>query len=290
MTIAIENTLMLGDQPLAYKSWNNTSCARNHGAQETIVALHGWLDNAASFDLLAPMLAQKHRVIAVDLAGHGLSYHRSRDSGYNIWQDLRDIDALVESLGLEHFILMGHSRGAIISSIYAATLPQQVKSCILLDGFLPEPVAPGNAPNQLAQALTDNKVLTSKQSRRYSSRREALGARMRGPLALSEEAATLVANRSLTVKDGTYFWRSDMRLKGASEVKFSSEQCRAFAEAIRCPTLLLKAKERGVEVDSQLLAAVPNLEFRELPGGHHFHLEATSHQAVAAEILKFIAA
>jgi pimeloyl-ACP methyl ester carboxylesterase len=281
---------MLEGQPLAYKSWGSTSCARNNSTQETIVALHGWLDNAASFDLLAPLLAEEHRVIAVDLAGHGLSYHRSRDSGYNIWQDLRDIDALVEFLGLEHFILMGHSRGAIISSLYAATLPQQVKSCILLDGFLPEPVVPENAPRQMAQALADSRVLTSKHSRRYPSRREALGARMRGSLALSEDAATLIANRGLTAKDGTYFWRSDMRLKGASEVKFSSEHCKAFAESIRCPALLLKAKDRGVEVDSQLLAAVPNLEFRELPGGHHFHLEANSHQAVAAEILKFIAA
>ena len=52
-----------------------------------IIALHGWLDNALSFSVLAPHLAQ-FRLVALDLSGQGHSDHRSADATYHIWDDV----------------------------------------------------------------------------------------------------------------------------------------------------------------------------------------------------------
>ena len=49
-----------------------------------ILALHGWLDNALSFSVIAPFLSE-YRLIALDVSGQGLSYHRSPDATYHIW-------------------------------------------------------------------------------------------------------------------------------------------------------------------------------------------------------------
>ena len=53
---------------LAAREWGPEGGAR-------VIALHGWLDNAASFDRLAPLLPELH-LVALDLAGHGRSQHR----------------------------------------------------------------------------------------------------------------------------------------------------------------------------------------------------------------------
>ncbi len=53
-----------------------------------ILALHGWLDNALSFSVLAPFLSE-YRLIALDLSGQGLSDHRSLDATYHIGMTYR---------------------------------------------------------------------------------------------------------------------------------------------------------------------------------------------------------
>ena len=67
-----------------------------------VIALHGWLDNAGTFDLLAPRLEGTH-LIALDCAGHGLSGHRSPDATYNVWQDVPEVFAVADLMGWERF-------------------------------------------------------------------------------------------------------------------------------------------------------------------------------------------
>ena len=83
-----------------------------------IIALHGWLDNAASFDNLMPHLDNIH-LIAMDMAGHWLSDHRSADSSYEPWIDVGEVISLADQMLWEDFTLLGHSRGAIISGLVA---------------------------------------------------------------------------------------------------------------------------------------------------------------------------
>ena len=63
-----ETVFHLKGQKIAAKVWGNE-------AGIPTLALHGWLDNAASFEPIAPLLEQCH-LVAVDLPGHGLSDHK----------------------------------------------------------------------------------------------------------------------------------------------------------------------------------------------------------------------
>ena len=74
---------------LAGLSWGDTR-------RPTVLALHGWLDNAASFSVLAPLRVQ-HHVISIDLTGHGRSACQSADAGYQIWDDLPELLGVLDA-------------------------------------------------------------------------------------------------------------------------------------------------------------------------------------------------
>ena len=118
----------------------------------TILTLHGWLDNALSFAKMAPHLAP-HRVISIDLSGHGLSSWRSADATYNLWDDLPQLVEILDQLNLERVVLMGHSRGAAIAVLLAGVLSERVQALIMIDGLLATFVDQRNALQQLKNFL-----------------------------------------------------------------------------------------------------------------------------------------
>ena len=78
--IAGERIFNVNSYQLAAREWQPEAGIK-------VIACHGWLDNAASFDFLAPLLSACH-VVALDMPGHGLSDHKSAQANYNIWDDL----------------------------------------------------------------------------------------------------------------------------------------------------------------------------------------------------------
>ncbi len=102
------------------------------GSGKQILCVHGLTANCRCWDLIASALAPRHRMIAMDLRGRGLSDRPS--SGYSVEDHCGDILSLMEDMGLERTVLMGHSLGAFISLVFAARYPERVDRLILLDG------------------------------------------------------------------------------------------------------------------------------------------------------------
>lgn len=252
-----------------------------------VLALHGWLDNAASFGVLAPLLTQCH-VVAVDLTGHGGSAHRSADAGYQIWDDLPELLGVLDALGWERFSLVGHSRGAIISSLLASVVPERVQRLVLLDGVAPPPVGEGEFPRQLRKFLDEKRHWQQRQNRVYPSVEAALASRA-GKSPPPAQARPLV-ERNLRPCDGGYTWTTDLRLRGASAVKLTSGQIEAVLGALSMPTLLLLAAQgfaRHPELAALARQHIGQLVIAEVAGGHHFHMESGA-AMVAAQISRFL--
>lgn len=260
-----------------------------HPGEQPLLALHGWLDNAASFTRLAPLLAGYH-VVALDLTGHGRSARRSADASYHIWDDLPEILGVLDHLGWEAFDLVGHSRGAIISTLLASVFPERVRHLVLLDAVAPDAVAEERFPEQLRTALLDKKRLLDKPNRTFPSFEQAVASRAtRG---LSEAAARLLAERNLKESTAGSEWMTDPRLRGASAVKMTQGQIQAVLKALRMPTLLMLAEETPAqyrEVADWTLPFIEKLTVLEVKGGHHFHME-TSAEDIALRIQKFLSA
>jgi len=254
-----------------------------------VIALHGWLDNANSFDRLLPHLENLH-VIALDSAGHGRSSFRSADSGYDIWQDIGDVIAVADQMGWETFRLLGHSRGAVIATLVAGTIPQRVSHCLLIDGFPPIPDKPKSAAQQMARALYENRRFGAAAPTQFASFEQAVQARVNGFVPLQLAAATTLAERGVFEEGGSFYWRNDQRLKAASMIKFTADQYQDFLTAITCRMMLIRAEDSTLSnrhMQDNLTQWLPQLLIEPMQGSHHLHLEDTA-QTVAAKVQSFL--
>ena len=254
-----------------------------------IVALHGWLDNALSFSVLAPFLSE-YRLIALDLSGQGLSDHRSSDATYHIWDDVPQLLTVVATLGLDQLAVLGHSRGAAIAVLLATALEDRCSQLVLLDGMLPHTTPDESAVEQFLQSQRDHRGLSKHQPRLFDDVEGFVNARVR--LGFSEGSARLLAPRALRETEDGWALVHDPRLNHASAVKLSPGMCSAFYSAVTKPTLALVAEEGlrlrgGLEASLAAVSEIANCRVVTVPGSHHTHMEEGAQQ-IAEQIATFI--
>lgn len=102
------------------------------GKGSPVLCIHGLTANSRFWDCLASALSPRHKIIAMDLRGRGLSDKPPK--GYSIDHHCKDVLALMDDLDLKRPVLMGHSLGAFISLVFAAQHPERVDRLILVDG------------------------------------------------------------------------------------------------------------------------------------------------------------
>jgi pimeloyl-ACP methyl ester carboxylesterase len=269
-----------------------TLAAQMWGApgERPVLALHGWLDNASSFDLLAPRLPGCE-IVALDLAGHGLSGSRSADAAYNIWQDVGELVDVLDQLAWPRCNLLGHSRGGAIALLFAAAFPERVDKLVLLEGGAPLLGEAADAPANLARSILDSRSLRGKGGRVFADRQKAIAERAQGFTKISLAAAEILARRSLRAVPGGFQWHADQRLKGASELRLTPDHLRAFVRRVQAPVLLLLADDGPfgrTPIYQEMIGLFANVEVVRLPGGHHLHLEGGETE-IGERILRFVA-
>ncbi|XP_037702276.1 serine hydrolase-like protein 2 isoform X1 [Choloepus didactylus] len=98
-----------------------------------VLCLHGWLDNANSFNRLIPLLPQDFYYVAMDFGGHGLSSHLSPGFPYYSQDFVCQIRRVAAALKWNRFSLMGHSFGGTVGGMFSCIFPEMVDKLILLD-------------------------------------------------------------------------------------------------------------------------------------------------------------
>jgi pimeloyl-ACP methyl ester carboxylesterase len=263
--------------------------ARDWGPDDgpPVLALHGWLDNSASFDRLAPRLGHL-RLVAVDLPGHGRSDRLPAGCGNHFVDWVAVVLATADALGWQRFSLLGHSMGAGISTLVPAGAPGRVVRAVLLEGMGPLAETAERAPQSLAEALAQEGRLAGQQGRVFPSLESAIEARRRDS-DLDPASARLLVERGTEAVEGGVRFTHDPRLRTRSRVRFTEEQVVAFLRAIDCPVLAVRAS-RGWPFPPDVIAArsavVPDLRVVAVEGGHHVHL--THPERVAGPLGEFL--
>ncbi|MEM9100910.1 MAG: alpha/beta hydrolase [Pseudomonadota bacterium] len=259
----------VGDLNLAGLYWKSES-----GNKTPIIALHGWLDNAASFLSVAPLL-KPHSVLALDQMGHGLSCHYQPGAAYHFIDGVTHIIVLLRQLGFEKVILLGHSMGGGISTLIAAAAPDLVEAVISVDVFGPLVSEPSNALEDLRMSVEQFVASQNKKSPFYDSVDSALA--LRNKIGNNQdETLRDIVERGLEKTPQGYVWRTDPRLRVHSAIRLTEKQVQTQLKGVQCPVLYIEADNGFKHAKQHYLkrkACLEKVEKFEVEGGHHVHIE-----------------
>lgn len=266
---------------------------RNDGRGPRVLALHGWLDNAASFLPMAPYL-RDFDLVALDLPGHGRSAHLAPGAEYSFSVAIGAVLDAADALGWDRFHLLGHSMGAGIASMVAAACPERIERLAVIEmlGALAE--VPEHTASRMREAVAAQRLVAGKRLRVFPDIDTAVRARLHAGRVpgsgLDEALLRLLVERGVTPVAGGYAWSSDQRLTLPSLSRLTEAQIDDMLAAIGCPTLAVFAEPaQPYFPDAQRRRRVellPHGRLLAMSGGHHLHMQQP--ETVAAAVREFL--
>ncbi len=259
--------------------WGEADCP-------AVLALHGWLDNAASF---IPIASHLHglRLIALDMPGHGKSQHRNGVNAYHFIDYAADIILAADALRLKRFSLLGHSLGAAVSGVIAAILPQRVDRLAMIEGLAPLTATADKFMDQLRSHVEKTTASAATPSV-YSNLDDAARVRQKaGPMSLS--SARLIVERNLVHSNGGFRWRTDRCLRQPSPIYLTEDQVIHYLRNIKSAAMLIRSSNGIIKSWERMQGReqyLENLTVIDIDGEHHCHMDQPGD--VAQHVLPFL--
>ena len=231
-----------------YLEWGDPS-------KPLILMLHGFAQQAHSWDFVALAFADRFRIIALDQRGHGDSDWAS-DGDYTPETQQIDIAAIVQELSLDEFVLMGLSMGGRNSFTYAANNPEKVKALIIVDAG-PENVRAGT--QNIRRFVEQDDELDSIDAFvdrvvSYNPRRDPI--QIRGS----------IVNNLRELPNGKWTWKYDKILRspgrmGRAQDPDMTKRLWGYVESLNCPTLVVRGDRSDIiatDTADEMQKRIPN--------------------------------
>ena len=270
----------LGKMRFHYLDWGNKHLP-------TIVFLHGGALNAHTWDLVCLALRDDYHCVALDQRGHGdTDWAPVDDSGgadYSMGAQLGDTKGFVDHLGLDHFILVGMSLGAINSLAFAIAHPERLANLVIIDAG-PEMRRPGSSRirdfvNGVAETVTIEGII--EKALQFNPRRDPKILRRSLMHALRQQP------------DGSWKWKYDRRRFQVLDQDKHRAERNALADGlarITCPTLIVRGGESDVFAEEdgiKLAARLPDGKFVTVPKAGHT-VQGDNPKDLVAELRRFL--
>ena len=265
-----------------------------------LLCTHGMWDHAHCFDLLAPLLAERFRVFAMDARGHGES---DRADAYRWPDDLHDIVTVLEWIDRPSH-LVGHSKGGGQATDAVMLAPERVRQLVNLDGFGPPDdgfTPPGREPNpvELGPAALFERYLDRRRSlsdrldwRPYPDLAALIDRRLEQNPRLSREWLAYFAHFGARRDADGWRWKSDP-LAGFGFGPFRPDWIAPMWRHVTVPVLAVVGAEPDTwgpldePLLSERLAQFPDCERAVIADSGHF-MAIEQPEAVADLVLAFL--
>lgn len=206
---------------------------------DAILCLHGRWGRAETWVRFIQHYGGKYRIVAPDQRGHGLSGKPL--SKYTADEFASDAIALMDHLGIDSVILVGHSMGGHIAGYLAATYPERVKALALLDKSAAGPEKSSNSPVEQIAAIDP---ITAGWPLPFSSLTEARDYIRKETD--SESSYIYFSNSLYEDRDGIHMMFSAQAV--AANIAYYAQWFDLLPK-IKCPVLLIKSKGEEIVTD-----------------------------------------
>ena len=232
LPVPAEHWAQIGTLDVRYLDWG--------GEGPPLLALHGLASSAHWYDLVAPYLRSKHRVIAPDQRGHGQT--SQANTGYD-WQSLTsDAVGLLDHLGISRASVFGHSWGATVALNLAVGFPDRVSALGLIDGGISRSNRPSNTPSN-APSETWDQVKAGVRPRDVSGTRQEFLHRLQAQLSFcwNDQIERMVQTMVYEDQDGQI--QDILRPENHLQVMRAmwEESASAVYDKVACPTIIIPA-------------------------------------------------
>lgn len=237
---------------LRYRDWG--------GSGPPLLALHGSAAHAHWWDPVAPHLAARFRVLALDWRGHGRSAW-PRPPAYRTEDFTADLLAVIERLRLAPSIVAGHSMGGHAALAFAAWYPDRLARLVVLDA----------KPRVNMRRLRESQQRPARPRVEYPTREAALKRfRLRPPGSIAPGwLLRAVGARGIgRLPAGRWVYRFDP----ACERTRVPVDTWPLLRRIVVPTLIVRGEHSTVlprDIAARMAKAIPSARVEEIPGAHH---------------------
>jgi pimeloyl-ACP methyl ester carboxylesterase len=222
----------------------------------TLVLVHGHGAHHVWWHAVVPLLAERWRVITLDLSGHGDSGHRPEYSGP---QWAREVVAVADAAGAERPVVVGHSLGGRVAVLTGGLHPDRVAGLVLLDcGIL------------MPDHLRSRTLPPPRPSKVYPSREAAVAAFRLAPPQPEPPAELFapVAEYSVRAVEGGWTWKHG----GQQFPTLYDDQVMHAATTLSVPVAYVSGSESLVVDDAkaaEVAGMLPGVRTVRIPGLHH---------------------
>lgn len=247
-----------GGLKLHYLTWGDS-------LQPAMILLHGLRSYALTWQMLAPLLAEKFYVIALDQRGRGLSDWAPDFKTYHTPYYVEDLEDLINDLQLSQFSLIGHSLGGANALEFSRLHPQKLKALIIED------IGPGSSIQGDGAERIRREMQTTPMAFETWEDAAAFWRKLR-PL-IDERGLQSRLDNTLIEKDGKITWRHDQHGISQARLSIPSIDLWPAVEQLSCPTLFIKGGISDFLPQSTLESIQkknPNTEAIEIAEASHY--------------------
>jgi pimeloyl-ACP methyl ester carboxylesterase len=287
---------MAPPQRLSFQSGGLTLAAYAWGeaGAPLVLVLHGGLDHGLAWNETCAALSRRHRLIALDLRGHGDSAW-APDGAYDPPLYMYDIVQVLRALDAGPVAVIGHSMGAVLAMRVAAAFPELVARMLLIEGVIGDGMFRADSANvdtrmqmwidarkaaaaagpgaRLRSWIEERQSLEAFPSRTYPSL-DAAAARLledKDKKLSPAQAAHIAATGMKPAPGGGLVWKFDPLARARFSCDLTSEEGRELWRELKHPMLHIHgAQSWAYPIDPEQRACFPDARFEVISHAGHW--------------------